>query len=158
MKSRMKYYFVSAFFVFAVSCGIQKPEGNSKHNSNEEIGISPLSTFPEEIDGCSCAFSASKEQYEKNIYIFASNYDSLGFMTLNNERQILRLRDSGRDEFSFGDYDHTDIFENENYIVTVDMKYKESSGDETWINTGTITVENKNGDKKSTKLFGECGC
>jgi len=149
------YFIVSALLIFTYSCGISHTKDSIDHS---ELNIDLFTSIPEKIDGCSCLFSSTKELYENNEYIFASNYDSLGFISINKEMTILKLVSSGRDQFSFGDYDHIDIFKNENYIVTVEMKYKESSGEETWIDTGAITVENNKGEKITTSFYGECGC
>jgi uncharacterized protein YgiB involved in biofilm formation len=70
----------------------------------------------------------------------------------------LNLVSTTRQPNTFGDYDHIDIYRSKLFKVTVNIKYKNSSGDETWRNGGTITVETNEGKKVTKKFVGKCGC
>lgn len=174
----MNFIFNSILFFALLSCGNQQqnlpePVDTDENNAtailfpsvedsmnNEPIQDNTLTTsgnMPEDIDGCSCYFSETEELFESNLYFFASDYDSSGFIWIDNEWVKLKLQSSGRQPDTFGDYDHVDIYVNEFYKVTADIRYKNSSGDETWINTGTITIET-DGDKTVKEFVGECGC
>ena len=70
----------------------------------------------------------------------------------------MKLISTGRERNSFGDYDHVDVYKTDNYDVILDVKYLKHEGDEGWLNTGTITVESKDGLKEIIKFVGGCGC
>ena len=120
--------------------------------------IDTFKKFPEEIDGCSCYFSPSQESFQSHEYLYVANFDSLAFISVDKKLIKLKLISKTRVPGTFGDTDQVEIFASENYKVTVDIKYKKPSGDETWYNIGTITIENKKGLKTSRTFYGECGC
>ncbi len=120
--------------------------------------IDNFKNFPDEIDGCSCYFSPSQESFQRHEYLYVANFDSLAFISVDKKLIKLKLNSTTRGPETFGDTDHVEIYTGEDYKVTVDIKYKKSSGDETWFNTGTITIENKEGRKTSRTFYGECGC
>lgn len=117
-----------------------------------------FTTLPAEIQGCGCYFSADEEQYKRNAYVFVAGYDSVAFITLDQKKVRLKMVSSTRNPATFGDYDHVEVYAGDQYKVTVDIKYKKSSGEETWQNEGTITLETNDGQKKVQPFFGECGC
>lgn len=122
------------------------------------ITIQEFSKIPSEIDGCSCYFSSNQKAFNQKQYIIVTNLDSLAFMTIDNQLTKLKLIKSTAEPHAFTDFDHVEIFGNNEYKVTIDIKYKKSSGDETWIDEGSITIKRKDGQKLVTKFYGECGC
>lgn len=130
-------------------------ENNSKLS---KLLLNDFKGIPDEIDGCSCYFSETKNKFKNGEYLFATGFDSIGFVSVANKRVKLKLVSSERKPTDFGDYDHLDIYHSELYEVTVDIKYKDSNGDETWWNEGIVTIESKDGYKISKKFVGECGC
>ncbi len=132
----------------------QEPE----NNSTLKLSLDDFKGIPDEVDGCACYFSETDEQFKKKIYLFAAGFDSIGFVSVDNKLVKLKLISTEREPNTFGDYDHIDIYNSELYKVTVDIKYKNSNGDETWWNDGTITIESKDGQEVTKKFVGECGC
>lgn len=120
--------------------------------------IDTFSKFPDEIDGCSCYFSPDEQSFERQEYLYVANFDSLAFISVDKNLIKLKLISTTREPETFGDTDHVDIYSNNDYKLTLDIKYKKSSGDETWTNTGTITIESKDGRKTTKTFYGECGC
>ncbi len=118
----------------------------------------PLKSVLSEIEGCACYFSVDKERFAANDIVFAANYDSLGYVVLNNNAVKLRLVSTTRKKDELGDHDRIDIYSNTLYRVLLDLKYKDRSGDETWWFEGTMTIEDKGGKKTTKKIVGECGC
>lgn len=114
--------------------------------------------FPEDISGCSCYFSKSKADFDNNEYFFTADYDSLAHISVNGELIDLKLVSTTRGPHSFGDNDRWETYKNDLYTVKVKIVYKESSGYETWLNEGTVTVYRKDGQKKEQAIYGECGC
>lgn len=152
---------------------LHDPRGSSTVENNQQQTISiqtqkPLDTsqlsldnfkgIPDEVLGCACYFSETDQKFKKNEYLFAASFDSVGYVFVENRPVKLKLVSTGREPNSFGDDDHIDIYQSEHYIVTVDIKYIKSNGDETWWNNGMITIESKDGQKLSKKFVGECGC
>ncbi len=137
---------------------IQKPQTSGIDTTKMSLKISSFKKVPAEIEGCGCYFSADKEKYKQKQYLFAATYDSVAYIMVDQKLIRLKMLSTTRKPDTFGDYDHIEIYSSENYKVTVDIKYKKESGDETWTNTGTITIESKQGQKEVKKFFGECGC
>lgn len=121
-------------------------------------GLEHFKGLPPAIQGCSCYFSATEDRHRKGEYLFAASYDSTAFISVDGELVKLGLVSSTRKAGTFGDYDHTEVYRNDRYTVTVVIEYKGSSGDETWKNSGTITVESTGGHKVVERFVGECGC
>ncbi len=136
--------------------------GNTEERLNTEVTsklfINVIQSLPEEIEGCGCYFSSDSADNIDKKFIFVSNYDSTAFISINNRLTRLKLVKSGRDVSLFGDHDHLAIYESSQYKVTVDIKYLNSNGEETWLNQGTLFVENKSGQSILQKFVGECGC
>ena len=143
------------------SLGKGTTETETIETPKPKIILDSFTDIPEEIKGCSCFYSESEEKHLKNEYFFVAGFDSAAFISIDNKLLKLKLVSTGRERHSFGDYDHTDVYKTDNYIVTLDIKYlKQEGGDESesWWNTGTITIESKDGLKEIIKFFGGCGC
>ena len=123
-----------------------------------KLSIDTFKGFPEEIVGCSCYFSENDKDFKNDEFLFVADFDSIAFISVNKKTLKLKLESTTREPNTFGNSDHTDIYNSELYKVTLEIKYKDSNGYETWWNDGTLTVENKDGKKMSKKFVGECGC
>jgi hypothetical protein len=130
----------------------------SEESTKQKIILDSFTDIPEEIQGCSCFYSESEEKNLKNEYFFVAGFDSAAFISIDNKLLKLTLVSTGRERHSFGDYDHVDVYKSDNFNVTLDIKYLKQEGDEGWSNTGTITVESKDGLKEIIKFVGGCGC
>lgn len=133
----------------------QQPENTS---TTLKLSLDNFKDIPDELDGCACYFSETDRKFKNKEYLFAADFDSIGFVSVDNKLVKLKLVSTGREPNTFGDNDHIDIYNSKLYKVTVDIKYKNSNGDETWWNDGTITIESKDGQKMTKKFVGECGC
>jgi len=127
-------------------------------STTSKILLDHFKGIPKGIDGCACYFSASDQKFKNKEYLFAAGFDSTGFVSVNNKLVKLKLVSTEKKPDSFGNYDHIDIYNSDSYKITVDIKYKKSSGDETWWNEGTVTIETKDGEKFVKTFVGECGC
>jgi len=130
----------------------------NEESTTQKIILDSFTDIPVEIQGCSCFYSESEEKNLKNEYFFVAGFDSAAFISIGSKLLKLTLVTSGREPHSFGDYDHVDVYKSDNYNVTLDIKYLKQEGDEGWSNTGTITVESKDGRKEVIKFVGGCGC
>ncbi len=138
-----------------LSIQTQEPENTS---TTLKLSLNNFKGIPDEVDGCACCFSENDQKFKNKEYLFAADFDSIGFVSVDNKLIKLKLISTGRDPNTFGDNDHIDIYNSELYKITVDIKYKNSNGDETWWNDGTIRIESKDGQKVTKKFVGECGC
>lgn len=180
MKNIITHAIILATVLFLFSCNLNKEKTNSPintptvDNKQQSIGditqetetssttlnlsLDDFKGIPEEIDGCSCYFSETDQKFENQEYLFVANFDSTGFVSVDKKLVKLKLISTEREPNTFGEDDHIDIYNSEHYNVTVDIKYKKSSGDETWWNDGTVTIESKDGQKLTKNFVGECGC
>ncbi len=122
------------------------------------IKLTDLEEFPDEIGGCTCYFSRSKQLFDQQRYAFASSMDSIAILSINNHPEKLRLVRTSRVPDTFINYDYKEWYKNENYRVTVTTITDTISGDETWSNHGTVRIESKDGQTIEESFFGECGC
>ena len=133
---------------------------SSCKNDKKEFTLNSFKTLPKEIDGCSCIFSKTEKEYEQNEYVFASNFDSIAFISINNKILKLKLTSKIYKPNTVENEDYTCKYEAEKYKVTIEIeadKTKKDS-DESWWNKGSISIENKNGEKITQKFIGESGC
>jgi hypothetical protein len=135
-----------------------------EESPRSKIILDSFTDIPDEIQGCSCFYSESEEQNLMDEYFFVAGFDSTAFISIDNKLLKLKLVSTGRERHSFGDYDHTDVYKTDNYLITLDIKYlrregnEEDEEDEGWWNNGTITIQRKDGLKETIKFFGGCGC
>lgn len=146
--------------------GIKKPdtleqlgaETPPKDTASTKLQLEYFKNLPGEIQGCSCLFSGTEGRFRQGEYLFAASFDSTAFISVDGDMEKLGLVSTTRKPGTFGDYNHTEVYRNDRYTVTVAMEYKGPSGDETWKNSGTITVEGTEGQRVVERFVGECGC
>ena len=131
------------------------PKKNSPANN---FSLDNFKNVPKELDGCSCYFSETKESFDRKEYLFAADFDSIAVISINKRLIKLRLVSSTKKAGTFSDSDHIEVYSNNNYKVTVDIKYKHTIASEVWWNDGTILIESTDGQKLVKKFVGECGC
>jgi len=146
----VKTFFFIIIIVVIYSCG--KPL-----KDNSKIRLDNFKAIPTEINGFSCYYSQTKDKFKKDEFLFGCSSDSIAFISINQKMLKLKLTSTTRLPGTFTDNDHTDIYNNDKYKVTVVTNYDGSIGEDTWWNKGTITVESKNGDKETDEIVGVCG-
>lgn len=123
-----------------------------------EIVLSEIKGISEEVQGCGCYFSESKKKFDKELYVFAADFDSTAFVSVNNQLVRLQIVSRSVETSALGDQDHVDVYKSDKFKVTVDVKFKKVTGYEAWWNDGTLTIEDNAGKKTVKKFVGECGC
>lgn len=163
----MKMIFSALFLtvivtVLLTSCGQGSNGGNaattdtvkSKATETTPLVIDTFSTFPPEIDGCSCYFAADSKAFQAKAYIYISDFDKISFLKINGTLTRFTLVEtkvvSQTKSIITGKSD--------NYDITVEVNSTKQSGDETMGKTGTITLKDKTGKTITKTFFGECGC
>lgn len=129
---------------------VEEPE---KTSIDEPIVIGAFSEFPEGIDGCSCYFSQHASALESGSYIFVTNFESLGFMMLNDKIVEFKLEETT--ELKNGKL--MERWTNPKFTL---IKKTTATGqlDETWQHAGTITIKPIKGQEIESTIVGECGC
>ena len=118
------------------------------------ITIDTFSTFPPEIDGCSCYFSNDSTELKKGEYIYVNDYAESSFLKINGV-----LTKFNQTEFKVIDSLNIIVkYKSDNYKLIIESKDGIQNGDETWIKTGTITLTDKKGKTVTKTFYGECGC
>jgi hypothetical protein len=144
---------------FLIACG----QGNSMKNAEQTnkltipdkvLRIDTFSTFPPEIDGCSCYFANNLTEFKNGEYIYINDFAEVSFLKVNG---VLT-------KFTQTDYKNVDKTttmaraKSELYEITIEVKEGKPSGEETWLKSGTIKLSDKNGKSVTKRFYGECGC
>jgi hypothetical protein len=148
---------VTLTFLFA--CGQSNSNKSVSLSENiksddQALTIDTFSTFPPEIDGCSCYFSNDSTEFKKGQYVYMNDYAQTSFLKING---VLT-------KFTQTDYKEIDSlnvkakFKSDYYEMTIESKDGIRNGDETWLKTGTIKLKDKNGKTITKTFYGECGC
>lgn len=126
-----------------------------------KIEIQSFYDLPTEIDGAGCYFSVSKKDFEKERYIFVSNYDSICFIKKYGHFIKLRLFENKTDNPSVEHY--IEKYKNDEFELTVDfkdakVKTNNELEDEPSIFEGTLSVKQAKYPVEKIDLYGYCGC
>ena len=126
---------------------------------NREIKLTAFTEIPHELQGCICYFSKTEKDLDARNYVFVSDLEANAFVALNGKLTQLKLLKTSQQQNRFGNYDYKNIYTNDSLQITVDIKYKATIvAEESWSNTGTITVKHENGETTTQSFEGECGC
>lgn len=121
---------------------------------DQSFTIDTFSTFPPEIDGCSCYFSNDSTEFKKREYIYMNDYAQLSFLKIKG---VLT-------KFTQTDYKETDSlnvvakYKGGNYEMIIKTQDGIQNGEETWLKTGTIKLSDQKGNTITKSFYGECGC
>lgn len=108
--------------------------------------------FPAEVNGCSCYFSKNKEDFDQEKYIYIDDYGNNAYLKIDGKTVKIKMKEGDFDPDNF-----SKVIENEEISVTIQGK-KVNELEEVMMFEGTMTVENKKGEKTITPIYGECGC
>jgi hypothetical protein len=128
---------------------------NKKTNIKKQgITIGTFSNFPPEIDGCSCCYSKDSLDLKNGSYLYVNDFEQTSFLNINGI--LTKFIQSEWKELN--KTTRTAKAKSDQYELTIEIHDVRKNGDETWINTGTITVKDKNGNRTTRTFYGECGC
>ncbi|MDO7174231.1 hypothetical protein [Mariniflexile sp. AS56] len=129
---------------------------NLKESVSETNGlqIQVIENWPDEIDGCSCYSSKSKDEFEKEEYIYMDNYGDLAYMKINGKLERFKLTKS---DTLTSSNDSRKTWTNENFEFIIET-LQIGRIDETWQHKGKLTLKSNEGEIIETKIYGECGC
>lgn len=108
--------------------------------------------FPAEVSGCSCYFSTNKEDFQDEKFVYIDDYGNNAYLKLDGKTIKIPMKEGDFDPENFNK-----TIKNEDYAITINGK-KIKEFYEVMMFEGTMTIENKNGEKTVTPIYGECGC
>lgn len=152
--------FLSAILLtFLLACG----QSNASKNitpadipttMEQPFTIDTFSTFPPEIEGCSCYFSNDSAEFKKRAYVYMNDYAQTSFLKINGVLTSFTLTDSKQ----VSETKTITKAKSDNYEMTMEVIDSIQNGDETWLKTGTIRLTDKAGKTITKPFYGECGC
>ena len=127
-------------------------------SSYTEILISSFSELPEEIKGCSCVLYAGSKAIKNKQYLFARTQGegankNVAFVNINESLEKFT-------ETNWEKINQNKLlvnFSNEKYYMSLLLKTLNKDSEDTWGNTGIITIRNKAKKTKQFFVVGECG-
>lgn len=150
---------IALMFCLMVSCGKSNttPIASTAkfiQTEHEAIVVDTFSTFPPEIDGCSCNFSNNSLEFNTKEYIYMNDYAQISYMKINGElvkftEVYIKQVDSFRTQAKY----HSDSYE-----MTIEVQLIKQNGYETSLESGTLRVSDHNGNTITKPFYGECGC
>lgn len=108
--------------------------------------------FPDDIAGCSCYFASDKENFENEKFVYIDDYGKNAYIKLKGQQVIIPVTDG---DFNVDNFEKN-VDGNGYKIQIKGRKIKEMY--EVMMFEGTMTVENSEGKKATTPIYGECGC
>ena len=118
------------------------------------LKIDTFSTFPPEIDGCSCYFSADSIAFKSGSFIYLNDLGQTSFLKINGV--LTKFVEKSHKELD--SVTMVSRSKSDNYDLFIEVKDDMPSGDETQIKKGTIKLSDKNGTTITKVFYGECGC
>lgn len=144
---------------FLLACGKSNSDKNVMQANNNAIdkpvlSIDTFSTFPTEIDGCSCYFSNNSAEFKKGEYIYVNDFAQTSFLKINGVMTKFKQTDLKK----IDNVTTVAKAKSENYEMTIEVKDGIQSGDEASLKSGTIKLTDKKGKTIIKVFYGECGC
>ena len=119
----------------------------------QSITMNTFTKFPPEVDGCACYFSRDVQGFLDWAYIYAGNYDKLGFVQINGVMTKFTWVESKE----VSEKHVIKKYENEAFELIMDIQ-ETGHMDKTTQNKGTLKLTKKGGKTIIQDIFGECGC
>ena len=163
----MKIPFFAILLLFSLSCAekndskkeeIQDAVKTEETVIKEEQRLTLFQGFPEGIDGCTCFFGNDSNSVRAEDFLFVSTYDSIGYISLNNQIIQLPIINSNRSISEMGDTDHEATYGNDSIRIDISWRYQNRTGYESWWNNGEMEVFLNEEFLESKTFVGECGC
>lgn len=121
--------------------------------ASKTLRIDTFSTFPPEIDGCSCYFSATAKELKSSTYLYADDYQKTAFVRINGVMTKFQLKETK----TLAGKHTIKKFTNKAFDLVIDIK-QTGQIDETWQQKGTLKLTSKDGKTVLKNIVGECGC
>lgn len=111
--------------------------------------------LPKQLEGCACYYARNPDLFKNKQFVVAFSYSGSAYLTVNNVLNELKNTSAEKPMDGF----ELKRYENKDYILMVQTKAGNKTGDEVFESFGNMTLVNKkNGKTQSVQLHGECGC
>lgn len=140
-----------------LACGQNNSNVSQTDNvaiGNQTLTIDTFSTFPSDIDGCSCYFSNDSAEFKRGEYIYMNDYAQTSYLKISGVLTRFTQTD-------FREIDSLNVrakYKSDNYDMTIESNRGIQNGDETWLKSGIIKLTDKKGKTVTKTFYGECGC
>ena len=127
----------------------------STQSRQPEVATSALQTFamPVEVEGCSCYFAKSQEDYDNEQFVYVDDYGNNAYIKLEGKMIKIPMEEGDFDPSNFNK-----VIEDLDYKIIMTGR-KTSEQDETMMFQGELSVYIKKEDRTiTTPVYGECGC
>lgn len=116
--------------------------------------ITMLEEFPEEIDGCSCYFATTEDNFKEQKYLLIDDWAQTAFMMINGKKVTFLQKDLDKptENKAITLYKSTKY----NLMTNLDLNGTDMDGVEKL--SGKLIVSDNEGNSKTIEIFGECGC
>ena len=159
-KNKFLSTILTAFaLIILFACGQNNSNKSVQQTDNikpddEVLTIDTFSTFPPEIDGCSCYFSNDTTEFNKSEYIYMNDFAQTSFLKING----VLIKFTQTDYKNVSKTTTVAKAKSDKYEMTIEVIDGKQSGDETALKSGTIKLTGKNGETITKTFYGECGC
>lgn len=162
-----KLFWLSLISTVIIGCKKETPKENLPKTENK-ITVTPKTSeqkaekpkletfgFPEEVEGCSCYFAENRQEFVKQNYLYVDDYQKNVYLKINGKRVKIPYDKTTKEP----NMKNLNIqVKNDDYTITLKGKLVEEGEIETNLYKGTLTVEDRNGQKTEKPVYGECGC
>jgi hypothetical protein len=120
------------------------------NDRKDSIILNRFTILPKEIDGCTCYFYLSKKDEEEKKYIFAEDFATPGYASINGKMEKFDLVSFKNNTFY--------IYSNHIYTLRIDFKKKVDTGSEAFNVEGLLTLTHNNIVIVQKHVIGFYGC
>lgn len=121
------------------------------------FGWTGMKTYPEELSGCGCAFSAKGAKFDPKNLLCVFDFDSVAVISLHGKTVRLYIKKTNREKQSFPGKSLREIYSNGTYTLEINVTSTGKTGDEVEDYEGTATLRSK-GEEVKMDVMGNCGC
>jgi hypothetical protein len=151
----LKYYFIGLVILFA--CSKQETNKLKNPSTTSKISLDNFSAIPNYVDECPCHFWEQKNNSKNRSIFFATGFDSIGYVSINNKLTKIKLDSSTVTPETYPDCDYMDFYSSGQYKVIAHINrnaYGRAEDPDTYY--GTITIMNTDSNKVTRWFAGEC--
>lgn len=160
---RFTLFCLSALPILIWSCSDEVPHpANAAQKRIPErkdtIVLETIVTYPEDINGCSSSYSASKKGLNGGKYLFVSSYDSIAYIKVSGKLIRMKLVSTNRKPEEFYGDNVSEVYQGGGFKLRVSSKLQKQSGKEVWEYGGYLEIEQGTKARARIKVVGETGC
>ncbi|PZD76774.1 hypothetical protein [Mesonia sp. K7] len=130
-----------------VNTSVEHPQEITEEN---KIVLEVIEDWRNYMEGCSCYFGTTKENFKSQKWVYLDNYDDTAYIKIDGKVEKLPVVEDNK-KFTYKK------FENEAYEITLKTE-QTNQIDEVWDFEGILIVKTKDGSITKQAINGACGC